>query len=61
MDSPRISDQFDEWYMTEYDFPDITIKHVKVLSCRNNSKQIETMFLVYEYDYQADDPKSTAP
>ena len=52
MDSPSISDQFDEWYMTESrDYPDITITHMKVISCRNASKQhVETMFIVYEYE-----------
>jgi hypothetical protein len=52
-DAPCISDQFNEWFMEESrDFPDIKVKHMKVLSCRNNSKQhVETMFIVYEYDY----------
>jgi hypothetical protein len=50
-DSTCISDQFNEWLMGEEpDCPGFRITHMKVLSCKNNSKQhMETMFIAYEY------------
>jgi hypothetical protein len=51
-DAPNLSEQFDEWFMTESrDYPDIRIKHMQVLYSTNRSKQhVETMYLIYEYD-----------